>query len=34
MQYETTIKSKLLINKYLYSQHIKRQKTKKVLCEK
>jgi len=34
MQYETTIEFKLLINKCLHSQHIKKRKTKKALCEK
>ena len=34
MQYKTTIKFKLLINKYLYLQHIRRQRIKKALCEK
>jgi len=34
MQYKTTIKFKLLINKYLHSQHIKKRKIKKAFCER
>ncbi len=33
MQHKTTIKFKLLINKYLHSQHIKRKKIKRACYE-
>jgi len=34
MQHEITIKLKLLINKFSCSQHIRKRKIKKVLCER
>jgi hypothetical protein len=34
MQYETTIEFKLLIDKYLYSQYMKRQRIKRALCKR
>ena len=34
MQHKTTIELKLLIDKYLYLQYIRRQKIKKALCKK
>jgi len=34
MQYKTTTRRKLLTNKYLYLQSIKKQKIEKTLCKK
>ncbi len=34
MQYKTTIKFKLSIDKYLYLQYIRRSRIKRALCKK